>query len=45
MLRLAVAPDTGGSLLVSGRIPVRVKENEAIGTDEVKAAATCLAAQ
>ena len=40
VLFLAVTPNTSESLLVSGRIPVRIEEDKAIGADEVETTAT-----
>ena len=45
VLFLTVSPHTSEGLLVSRRVPVRIEENEAVGADEVKAAAAGLAAE
>lgn len=45
MLALPIAPDTSSSLLVVCRVPVGVKEDEPVGTDQVEAAASRLAAE
>jgi len=42
---LAITPDTGQGLLICGRIPVRVKENQSVGTDQVETASSGLAAE
>ena len=40
---LPVPPDSGHGLLVVGRVPVGVEHDEAVGPDEVQAAAPGLA--
>ena len=45
MLALAVAPHSCRCLFVGCGVPVRVEQDEPVGTDEVEAAATGLAAQ
>ena len=45
LLPLAVPPDPGHGLLVVGRVPIGVEHDEAVGPDEVQAAATGLARQ
>ena len=45
LLPLPVPPDPGHGLLVVGRVPVGVEHYEAVGPDEVQAAATGLAGQ
>ena len=45
VLFLAVAPDPRERLLVGCRVPVRVKEDEPVGSDEVEAAAAGLTAK
>jgi len=42
---LTVTPNTGESLLVRGRIPVRVKQDKAIGANKIDTASAGLAAQ
>lgn len=44
-LLLAVSPHTRHRLLVIGRVPVRIKHDEAISTDQIQATSTSLAAQ
>jgi hypothetical protein len=44
-LLLTFSPDATGRLLVAGRIPVRIKEDEAIGADKIDATAAGLARQ
>ena len=45
LLLLPVPPDPGHGLLVVGRVPVGVEHDEAVGPDEVQAAAPGLAGQ
>ena len=45
ILLLAVAPHARERLLVRGRVPVRVEEDEPVGADEVEAAAAGLGAE
>jgi len=42
---LAVSPHTCHRLVVIGRVPVRVEHNETIGSDQIQATPTSLAAQ
>ena len=42
---LAVSPDSCEGLLISGRIPVWVEKNEAIGADEIETAAASFTAE
>jgi len=42
---LTVTPDSSERLLVCRWIPIRVEENEAIGTDQVQATTTSFAAE
>lgn len=45
ILLLAVAPDSRQGLLVGGRVPVRIKEDEPVAPDEIEAAAARFAAE
>jgi len=42
---LAVSPHTCHCLVVIGRVPVRIKHNETIGSDQIQATPTGLAAE
>lgn len=44
-LLLPVTPHSGHCLLIVGRIPVRVKHEQAVGSNQIQAAAASLAAQ
>ena len=45
ILLLAVSPDSSQGLLVGGRGPIRIKQYEAVRSDEIDAAASRLATQ
>ena len=45
LLPLSVSPAASHGLLVIGRVPVRVKHHQTIGSDQVQATPTSLTAQ
>ena len=45
MLALAIAPDARSGLLVSGRIPVRIKQDKAVGANQIQATAAGFATE
>jgi hypothetical protein len=42
---LTITPNTGESLLIRGRIPIGIEEDEAVGTDKIDTTPSSLAGQ